>query len=770
MKEEFCVEKRGRGILRKILNRRPDFSILGIMAGSFLLNFLRIGREGFGDKYYAAAVKSMLSSWHNFFFASFDPGGFVTVDKPAAGLWLQTVSAAVFGFKGWAIILPQALAGALSVGLLYVLVKKAYGRTAGLVAGFILAVTPITVAASRTNQLDILLVFVLLAAAWATMNAAVRSSLGWLLAAMAFVGLGFNVKMLAAFTVLPAIVVLYFFGVRLKFWKKIRHLALAGVVLLAVSLSWALVVDTTPEDARPYVDSSKNNSVIELAVDWNGINRLIPQWLRRGRPGFPRGGGLGLRPINPANAKPQTNSPTPPAKPGAAAQGASSGNGSRINAPPLKPLIMRGGLGGGGFANETGQAGVFRLFGRQLGGQIGWLIVFGLCGVGVAVSKMKRPLFKDSKSRAVLFWSVWFFSMAVYFSTSGFYHRYYLVLIAPSIAALCGISVVELRDSWRQRGFRGWVLPAAILATAAVQITILHPYQGWSKILFPVITVLSLASAGLLIIFKVKGVTKPALEKTAVAIGLAGLILAPFAWAGTPMIHGGVPAMPFAGPELSNRNANGAGVNAPAPMMRPGAMNEGFRPEKLIDFLRKNRRNEKYLVAVPTAREAWDIILETGAPVMAMGGFLGSDKILTPDKVDRMVKNGEIRYFLVRVFPAAGAGLRPIQLAAWSLRGLGIVFNVIPGPGPGQGPAMGMGMGMRGGGEEQLEVERWIEKNGKPVPDEAWRGDAGSVRVKPPAMGQFRPGNPGQRLLQAAMRNALKLYDLRPEPKEGPAK
>jgi len=740
------------------------------MSVSFLLNFLRIGREGFGDKYYAAAVRSMLASWHNFFFASFDPGGFVTVDKPAAGLWVQTLSAAIFGFKGWAIILPQALAGALSVGVLYALVKKVYGRTAGLVGGFVLAVTPITVAASRTNQLDVLLVAILLAAAWAITNAVERSSLGWLLAAMAFVGMGFNVKMLAAYTVLPAIVVLYFFGVRLKFWKKIRHLALAGVVLLAVSLSWALIVDTTPEDVRPYVDSSKNNSVIELAVDWNGINRLIPQWLRRGRPGFPRGGGLGFRPINPANSKPQANAPAPSAKPAAAPQGVPSGTGSKINAPLLKPSITGGGPGGGGFANETGQAGVLRLFGRQLGGQIGWLIVFGLCGVGVAVSKMKRPLFKDPKSRAVLLWSVWFFSMAVYFSTSGFFHRYYLVLIAPSIAALCGIAVVELRDSWHQRGFRRGVLPAVILATAAVQIMILRPYQAWAKNLIPVIAVLSLTAAGLLIALRAKGVTKPALEKTGLAVGFASLILAPFAWAVTPLIYGGVPSMPFAGPELASRYANGAGTNAPAPMMRPGAMNEGFRTEKLIEFLRKNRKNEKFLVAVPNAREAWDIILETGAPVIAMGGFLGSDKILTPEKVDRMVKNGEVRYFLVRVFPAAAAGLRPIQLAAWSLRGLGIVFNIIPGTGLGSGPALGMGVGLRGGRDAQLEVERWIEKNGTPVPDEAWRDDAGSARVKPPALGQFRSGNPGQRPLPAAMRNALKLYDLRPETKVGPAK
>jgi hypothetical protein len=171
MAEDVRLEKRDLGFPGRIRKARLDVAALGIMAVAFLLNFLRIGRVGFGDKYYAAAVKSMLANWHNFFFASFDPAGFVTVDKPAAGLWLQTLSAAIFGFKGWAIILPQALAGALSVGILFVLVKKAYGRTAGLVAGLVLAVTPITVATSRTNQLDVLLVIVLLAAAWSIINA-----------------------------------------------------------------------------------------------------------------------------------------------------------------------------------------------------------------------------------------------------------------------------------------------------------------------------------------------------------------------------------------------------------------------------------------------------------------------------------------------------------------------------------------------------------------------------------------------------------------------
>jgi 4-amino-4-deoxy-L-arabinose transferase-like glycosyltransferase len=697
----------------------PSFAVSGIVAASFLLNFLKIGKEGFGDKYYAAAVKSMMTSWHNFFFASFDPGGFVTVDKPALGLWLQTLSASIFGFKGWALILPQALAGALAVGILYVLIKKAFGVAAGLYAALVLAVTPISVAASRTNQFESLVVLALLLAAWAAMIATERSSLKWLLVSMALIGLGFNIKMLAAFTVVPAFVFLYFLGSRLKFWKKVGHLAVATIILLAVSLSWALMIDLTPEDKRPYIGGSRTNSMIELAAGYNGINRLVPQWLRRGpRPRF-MGVGVGPPGSGQTNIKPPANMTTP-----LTAQGSIT--------PALKPGMMRS--GGGPFGFEAGQAGVLRLFNRQMAGQISWLIVFGLIGTCVAVSRLKRSLFKDQRSQAVLLWLAWFFSLAAYFSMAGFFHRYYLALIAPAIAALCGISVSELRQSYLEKGLRKWVLPLAILATVAIQAAILIPYPAWGNWLAPLILVMSLISFFILVITRTSPSPKLLLQETALTLGLAGMLIIPTAWSLTPMAYGESAAMPFAGPDLSRSQVNNSRPNMMGPL-RMG-MNVELRTTKLVEYLKKNRKEEKFLLAVPNARQAWDIIIETGAPVMAMGGFMGADKILTVEKIERMVKNGDIRYFLVPKMPETPAGFRPLR----------------------PGGMLGM-RGMFGGEGAQPEINHWIEDHGTPVPDEAWKEEADLNREKSIRMGPPRPNSPAPPRGRP-MGNMLKLYDL----------
>ena len=760
--------------------RRPAGAFAGLLLGpagavalSFALNFVRIGKEGFGDRYYAAAVKSMLAGFHNFFFASFDPGGFVTVDKPPLGLWLQTLSAKIFGFHGWALILPQALAAALSVGLLYRLVKKAWGPSAGLAAALILAVSPISVAVSRTNQLDSLLVAVLLLAAGAVLAAAERASLKWLLAAMVLVGLGFNIKMLAAYTALPAIVAVYFFGTRIRLRARIGHLALAAVVLLGVSLSWAVMVDLTPEDRRPYVDNSRNNTELELIVDWNGINRLIPQGLRRGRGGFPPAAGPGMRgggrPGLQASANGLAPSPSPGTSAGAAAplQKAAPAAGAR-----------GGGPGGAGTAAEGGRAGILRLFNRELGGQIGWMIVFGLIGAGAAVLKLRRPLFKDASSRSLLLWLAWFFVMAAYFCTAGFFHRYYLCLIAPAVAALGGLAFVKLRDRVLGSPAGSWLFPLAVLATAGVQIALLQAYPGWNAALIFALGSLCLVSTELFVFPKFRGQAGPGRERMAAALGLAGLLVVPLFWSMTPLIYGGTPNMPAAGPELAGGAANarpGAGLGPGQGGPRATALitalrnragfglgfrsgpagarpaNDELRSTNLLKFALSHRQGEKFLLAVPTARQAWDIILETGAPVMAMGGFMGSDHILSPEKIERMVAAGEVRYFLVRKIPETPAGVRLFA--------------------PGAGPAAGMRGGPGGGAEEQLAIERWIEKRGTAVPDEKWKEEDDLNRSKaigPPV--PRAPNAPGRPLLRAMMGGgALALYDLKPAP-AAPAK
>src|SRR5690242_21367809 len=222
---------------------RYRLALGGIMLISIFMNFFQLGQNGFGNLYYAAGIRSMLDNWHNFFFVSYDPGGFVTLDKPPLGFWLQVVSAKLLGFTPFSVFLPQAIAGVLSVLLLYYLVRRHFGVIAGLLAALALALSPISVVTNRNITIDSTLALVLLVGAWAVMRAAETGRLRWLLLSAAIVGIGFNVKMLEAYLVVPAYGLLYLLAAPVSVRQRVGHLALAGIVLLAISLSWALAVD-----------------------------------------------------------------------------------------------------------------------------------------------------------------------------------------------------------------------------------------------------------------------------------------------------------------------------------------------------------------------------------------------------------------------------------------------------------------------------------------------------------------------------------------------
>ena len=245
---------------------------------SAVLNFANIGIEGYANTFYAAGVKSMMMNFKNFFFASFDPAGFVTIDKPPLGFWIQTISAKLFGFSGWSIILPQALAGVISVWVIYYLVKRSFGSFSGLIAALCLAVTPIFVASSRNNTIDNLLVLSLLLACWALFIAAEKGKFKYLILSLVLVGIGFNIKMVEAYMVAPALYITYLLSAALPFKKRMKHLVVGTVVLLAVSLSWAVITDLVPASDRPFIGSSTNNSVMELIIGHNGLQRIGIRW------------------------------------------------------------------------------------------------------------------------------------------------------------------------------------------------------------------------------------------------------------------------------------------------------------------------------------------------------------------------------------------------------------------------------------------------------------------------------------------------------------
>src|SRR5215217_7803233 len=275
---------RWASVLAKVKMPWRGTVLTAILALSAFLNLSRLTSEGYANLYYAATVKDMLTSWHNFFFASYD-AGFVSVDKPPLGFWIQAASAYLLGFHEWSILLPQALAGVLSVSLLYYLVGRSFGPVAGLLAALALALTPISVATDRSNNLESLLALTVLLAAWAFILAAETGRLRWLVMGALVVGVGFNIKMLEAFLVLPAFYLLYLVAAPVGWRRRMIHLGLATVVIVAASLPWVVAVDLTPADQRPYVGSSSFNTVTDLIVGWNGVERLVGSDKDVGDPG-----------------------------------------------------------------------------------------------------------------------------------------------------------------------------------------------------------------------------------------------------------------------------------------------------------------------------------------------------------------------------------------------------------------------------------------------------------------------------------------------------
>ncbi len=648
-------------ITKQIRHNWHKAALALILALTGFLSFYSIGNEGYANQYYAAAVKSMLTSLHNFFFASFDPGGFVSVDKPALGLWLQALSVMAFGYHGWSLILPEALSAVLSTALLYHMARKFYGKAAGIASALIFALTPILIAVSRTNNFDSSLVLVLLLAAWALFKALKKGSFRFLLLSMCLVGLGFNIKMLQAFMVLPAFYLTYLLTAPLKMKKRILQLSGATAVLLAVSLSWAFAVDLTPAADRPYVGSSSTNSVIELALGYNGIQRIT------GRDGGSGGGGLtdggrqgafndngrmdgGVQPGIPDGGTPGIgrNDGTfqaPPADGDAQENSEGNPNGGRGfpgdggnfgRGPGGQPGDGMNPGGGPGGTGENGTPGFFRIFNGQLAGQISWLLPLALCGLLILILKVcgcKKTERKDA-CKYLLLWGGWLFPALVFFSIAGFYHRYYLVMLAPAIAALGGAGLVEMHRAYIRNGWKWVVLPSAVLLTSIGQGVILSRYGELHFLTFIVCGICVLSIAALVVIRIVKRDNLRNTIKMISTAGFVGLLIAPAFWACTPLLYGSQTTLPIAGPELRNDG-----------MGQPGGRFNNLSAN--VDFLLSKKQGEKYLVAVQDANSAAPIIIETGEPVLAIGGFSGSDRILTVERLEQMVKAGEVRYFEV---------------------------------------------------------------------------------------------------------------------------
>ncbi|WP_250001493.1 glycosyltransferase family 39 protein [Actinoplanes sp. M2I2] len=618
---------------------RPALFALLLLTGLLYLGGL--GRNGWANAFYSAAVQAGSESWKAFFFGSSDAANSITVDKTPAALWVMALSARVFGVNSWSILVPQALMGLAAVGLLFATVRRWFGPAAGLIAGAVLALTPIAVLMFRFNNPDALLVLLMVAGAYATVRAVENGSTKWIMLAGMFVGFGFLAKMLQALLVVPAFALAYLIAGPPRLGKRIGQLLLSGVALV-VSAGWYIaIVELVPASMRPYIGGSQNNSILELTLGYNGLGRL---------------------------------------------------NGDETGS------VGGGGRGGGG--GMWGSTGLLRMFDSEQGGQISWLLPAALIVLVAGLAITARRARTDRQRAGLILWGGWLLITGLVFSfMQGIFHAYYTVALAPAVGAVVGMGAALL---WRHRRtvLAAVTLAATVAVTAWWSFHLLTrsadflPGLRWVVLIGGLIGAVTLLGA----------LRLPARVAAAAAgISLAAVLAGPAAYAVQTASEAHTGSIPSAGPATAgglgggpgrgrfggNRGGfpGGAGLPGGANQGIPGGAQGGFpgglpgggfggnnggtgngstgqtpgggfggRGGGLLDaatvsaemkaLLEADADRYTWVAAAVGSQSASGYQLATGEPVMPVGGFNGSDPSPTLAQFQQYVAEGKIHYFI----------------------------------------------------------------------------------------------------------------------------
>ncbi|MFG2041563.1 ArnT family glycosyltransferase [Dactylosporangium sp. NPDC048998] len=606
---------------------RPALVVLLVVAA--LLYGWGLGASGWANSFYSAAAQAGSTSWKAWFFGSFDAANFITVDKTPGALWVSGLSVRLFGLNPWSILVPQALEGVATVALLYAVVRRWFGPGPALLSGAVLATTPVATLMFRYNNPDALLMLALVAGAYALVRAVEDARTGWLVLAGACVGFGFLTKMLQALLVLPAFALAYLVFAPAPVGRRVRQVLLGGAAMVASAGWWVAIVELTPARYRPYVGGSTDNSVMQLALGYNGFGRLTGNEIA----GF---------------------------------------DGRRF-----------------GF-DEPGWG---RMFGAATGGQIAWLLPAAvlLCVAGLALAgrSAATPTQAGRWRAAYVLWGGWLVVTALVLSLMhGIFHPYYTLALAPAVAALAGMGAHTL---WRLRCDRaGSLLLAAVVAgTAAWSCLLLDRSAAFHPWLRAVVAVTGLLAAVALTLFtRPAGQRRrdrrwtALLAAVAAATALVAVLAGPVAYClqtvaaprSGPLVSAG-PAVPGA------RAGRGGGMDGASPdagISGGGRTTGTFGMARLLAdrapdprvraLLTRNAGAYTWVVATIGSRGAATYQLATGRPAMAVGGFSGTDPAPTLAQFQRDVAAKRIHYFIDDPFARAFGGSHSsdsAQIAGW---------------------------------------------------------------------------------------------------------
>ena len=582
-------------------------ALWGVLAFAAVLYIWNLTVSGYANQYYSAAALAGSQSWSAWFFGSFDANNFITVDKPPLSTMLMGLSVKLFGLGSWSILLPEALAGVATVGVLFVAVKKSFGPVSATIAALVMALTPAAVLIFRFNNPDALLTLLLTLSAWALLHAIEKGSYRWMVFAGTLVGFAFLTKYLQAYLVLPAYALVFGFSANTTLRRRVVGLLVAFATVIAASGWWVAIVELLPAGVKPFIGGSTTGSPLDLIFGYDGLGR-----------------------------------------------------------------IFGGGDGGGGGANFSGTVGPLRLFNDQFFGEIAWFIPLAIVCLVVGLYSRRWAHRTDMSLAGYLLWGGWAIVTGIVFSyMSGIVHSYYAVALAPAIAALVGAGLV---DMWRLRAGRLWIggilVGLSVVGTAWFDSMLLDRTPSFATGLGVAAIVLAVLALVVLLAAAAPALTERAIfRKAALAaagVGVAATLLAPAAYAWQTMntsYNGGDPhpgpgtASGFGGGNLGGGpGGNFAGGNGGPGGNFGGSLGGGnagsgggqaTADSSLIEYLVANRGTAKWIVAVNGSGSAGQIELATGLPVMAMGGFNGSDPAPTLDQLKSYIASGELRYVIV---------------------------------------------------------------------------------------------------------------------------
>jgi 4-amino-4-deoxy-L-arabinose transferase-like glycosyltransferase len=716
------------GRMARMLRARPDDpawarpALLALLVATGLLYLVGLSHNGWANEFYAAAAQAGSQSWKAFLFGSLDRSNFITVDKPAGFLWPMELTARVFGVNYWSLLVPQALAGIASVGVLYTTVRRWFGPAAGIIAGTVMALTPVATLIFRFDDPDAFITLTAALAAYTITRAIESGRTRWVALAGVLFGLGFLGKMLAGFLALPALALAYLVCGPANFGKRIWQLLAGGAALVVTAGWWVAIVLLTPAADRPFVGSTTDNNILNLTFGYNGLSRLTGN--RGGLPGGAgRAPGRGL---------------------GGAVGDAARGLGGAAGDAARGPAGFGGGGGGGALG---GGSGLTRLFGSEWGGQISWLIPASLLAFAVMLWVSRRSARTDRTRAAAIMWGGWLLVAGVVLSyMSGTTHSYYSIALAPPIGALAGIGAVGLwriRRSWFARG----AMAAGLAATGAWAWVLLGRSPGWYPWLRVVIVIAAVAATGAIL-------AGPALRVASVrwgpALAVGTVTLAAIAGLGGPLAYSAYTAAssysgasPSAGPALTTA---GGGLRGAARLGRGGFAGRGGFPggrgdvadlpgrfrdggagrapggfggigggnatvsSAFAKLLEAGASHYEWTAATEGSDSAASMELATGGiPVMAIGGFRGTDPAPTLAEFEKFVAEHKIHYYV-----ASGAGGRGGFGGAGfggGGTGAGRDFADFGDQGPGGSGGLGGGGGFGGGGgtTDAAQISAWVE-------------------------------------------------------------